>query len=89
MGEIAEMMLDSTLCQVCGDYLGWGDGIPRYCRDCKPKKIKTQKQWTDEEIKKLISTRGYACYDYKKLFPFRTFQAIKHKCIKLNKKGLI
>lgn len=32
MGEIAEMMLDGTLCEGCGVYLeGEGDGIPRYC----------------------------------------------------------
>ncbi|MBZ9939183.1 hypothetical protein LB518_22995 [Mesorhizobium sp. BR1-1-16] len=36
MGEIAEMMLDGTLCEGCGAYLdGEGDGIPRYCsREC-------------------------------------------------------
>lgn len=32
MGEIAEMMLDGTLCAGCGVYLeGDGEGIPRYC----------------------------------------------------------
>ena len=43
MGEIAEMMLDGTLCCGCGVYLdGDGDGIPRYCRDChKPAKSHT------------------------------------------------
>jgi hypothetical protein len=36
MGEIAEMMLDGTLCQGCGVYLrGKSDGIPRCCHDCK------------------------------------------------------
>lgn len=36
MGEIAEMMLDGTLCECCGVYLrGEGSGIPRRCRDCK------------------------------------------------------
>ena len=36
MGEIAEMMLDGTLCEGCGVYLeGDGEGFPRYCsRDC-------------------------------------------------------
>lgn len=34
MGEIAEMMLDGTLCEGCGVYLeGDGEGIPRYCSD--------------------------------------------------------
>lgn len=31
MGEIAEMMLDGTLCEGCGEYLGEGDGFPQYC----------------------------------------------------------
>lgn len=32
MGEIADMMLDGTLCEGCGCYLeGGGDGFPRYC----------------------------------------------------------
>lgn len=36
MGEIAEMMLDGTLCEGCGVYLpGEALGIPRRCRDCK------------------------------------------------------
>jgi hypothetical protein len=35
MGEIAEMMLDGTLCEGCGVYLdGEGDGYPRRCEDC-------------------------------------------------------
>ncbi|MBV8273558.1 MAG: hypothetical protein JO067_14925 [Cupriavidus sp.] len=35
MGEIAEMMLDGTLCEGCGVYLdGEGDGYPRRCDDC-------------------------------------------------------
>ncbi len=31
MGEIAEMMLDGTLCECCGEYMGDGDGYPGYC----------------------------------------------------------
>lgn len=35
MGEIAEMMLDGTLCQVCGSVIdGDTPGYPRYCEDC-------------------------------------------------------
>ena len=35
MGEIADMMLDGTLCEGCGGYLG-GDGfaVPLLCADC-------------------------------------------------------
>lgn len=36
MGEIAEMMLDGTLCEGCGVYMpGEAQGIPRRCRDCR------------------------------------------------------
>ena len=31
MGEIAEMMLDGTLCEGCGEFIGEGDGFPQYC----------------------------------------------------------
>lgn len=32
MGDIADMMLDGTLCKYCGTYIdGESDGIPRYC----------------------------------------------------------
>lgn len=32
MGEIADMMLDGTLCEGCGTYMeGEGYGFPRYC----------------------------------------------------------
>ena len=31
MGEIAEMMLDGTLCEGCGEYIGADSGYPQYC----------------------------------------------------------
>ena len=36
MGEIADMMLDGTLCQQCGGDIGdrKTPGYPRYCPDC-------------------------------------------------------
>lgn len=34
MGDIADMMLDGTLCEACGVYLdGAGEGYPRYCSE--------------------------------------------------------
>ena len=34
MGEIADMMLDGTLCEGCGEYIDdEGYGVPRYCSD--------------------------------------------------------
>ncbi|QWP79187.1 hypothetical protein J5226_12715 [Lysobacter sp. K5869] len=37
MGDIADMMLDGTLCEGCGVYMGDGGarGFPRRCRDCR------------------------------------------------------
>ncbi len=55
MGEIAEMMLDGTLCEACGEFIGDESGFPQYCsRQCaaargmacdnpKPKKTKAKK----------------------------------------------
>lgn len=40
MGEIADMMLDGTMCQGCGVWLHDGEdgpGYPGWCPDCKPK----------------------------------------------------
>lgn len=37
MGEIASMMIDGTLCEGCGEYLGKAVGHPRYCFSCKPR----------------------------------------------------
>lgn len=32
MGDIADMMLDGSLCEGCGGYIdGEAEGIPRYC----------------------------------------------------------
>ena len=36
MGEIADMMIDGTLCEGCGVYLDDGpSGYPRRCADCE------------------------------------------------------
>ena len=44
MGEIAEMHLDGTLCECCGEYLGKPCGYPRYCRDCWANMSKQERQ---------------------------------------------
>lgn len=36
MGEIAEMMLDGTLCECCGTYIGADTGYPIKCDGCLP-----------------------------------------------------
>ena len=44
MGEIAEMMLDGTLCEVCGEFIdGDSPGYPRRCSSCRPKKRNSKK----------------------------------------------
>lgn len=35
MGEIADMMINGDMCEVCGVILGDGDGYPRRCQDCR------------------------------------------------------
>lgn len=44
MGDIADMMLDGTLCEGCGMYIGSDNGFPTYCYDCKPEKKKKKKK---------------------------------------------
>jgi hypothetical protein len=37
MGEYAEMMLDGTCCEGCGEFMGNPIGYPRYCsKACEP-----------------------------------------------------
>lgn len=35
MGEIADAMLDGTMCSCCGDYLGGDEGYPVMCAACR------------------------------------------------------
>lgn len=35
MGEIADMMLDGTLCSCCGVFLGADSGAPGLCASCR------------------------------------------------------
>ena len=42
MGEIADMMLDGTLCQSCGEYLGSSLGeFPQSCAGCRERTEET------------------------------------------------
>ena len=48
MGEIAEMMLDGTLCEGCGEYLGNGDdGFAQLCAGCAREQRKAGEQIRD------------------------------------------
>lgn len=49
MGEIADMMLDGTLCEGCGEYLGEGMGFPDYCSDECASKCKATRDGEDED----------------------------------------
>lgn len=44
MGEIAEMMLDGTLCQQCGQFIGRPCGYPVTCDDCRKGAAKRPKR---------------------------------------------
>jgi hypothetical protein len=33
MGEVAEMLLDGTMCETCGEFIGDAVGYPRSCCD--------------------------------------------------------
>lgn len=35
MGDMADMALDGTVCETCGEYLGEAVGYPRKCDSCK------------------------------------------------------
>jgi hypothetical protein len=36
MGDIADMLLDGTLCEICGEYIDDEEGgFPRLCASCK------------------------------------------------------
>ena len=42
MGEIAEMHLDGTLCERCGEYIGEACGYPRLCGSCEREKTEDE-----------------------------------------------
>lgn len=46
MGEIAEMMLDGTLCQYCGVYIGSDAGYPQSC-GCDEERERPMKKTSD------------------------------------------
>jgi uncharacterized Zn finger protein (UPF0148 family) len=52
MGDIAEMMLDGTLCQGCGVYMGKGDGYPVSCAACQRPERRRKKPHRKRQRKK-------------------------------------
>ena len=54
MGEIAEMMLDGTLCEGCGEFMGDDVGYPRRCSSCSGSQGK--KKSTEQKRQSVIET---------------------------------
>ena len=44
MGEIADAMLNGTLCAGCGAFLGTDQGFPDYCPGCEPDGLRQAKR---------------------------------------------
>lgn len=68
MGEIAEMMLDGTMCAGCGEWLNGGedgDGYPEYCGSCQREESKAaQKQKSQsDKISGAIATMVIECLE--------------------------
>lgn len=54
MGEIADMMLEGTLCAGCGEYLGRDNGYAEYCYTCT-KGVKDAERKRTEEAAQVAS----------------------------------
>lgn len=52
MGDIADLMLSGDLCQVCGGYIGGGDGYPVTCEACSMETSKTSPTQKRTDVKK-------------------------------------
>ena len=51
MGEYADMLLDGSHCQACGQYIGDGDGFPVTCDDCNGvNKRASNRQWSTQHL---------------------------------------
>jgi hypothetical protein len=63
MGDIADMILDGTLCQVCGVHM-IGNGYPQTCQDCGgdcagvPIKTKRKKRSAKQSGKKAAKIKN-------------------------------
>lgn len=93
MGEIAEMMLDGTLCSQCGEFLGEPEGYPLTCSSCsdfnesdlvelKQKKIKKKEPKLKKPIpgEFRVANQNFSIkMEIKKGTRFRVKQVISHK----------
>ena len=62
MGEVAEMMLDGTLCEACGEWFGDGQapGYPRYHKRCRPVVLPTPPKPKCPECGRKVKPTGLA-----------------------------
>lgn len=56
MGEYAEMMLDGTCCNYCGEYLGSDNGYPTSCRACTEEGEPVKKFLKEKQINQIIES---------------------------------
>ena len=59
MGDIADMMMNGSLCNGCGVLLQDANGYPQWCKDCGgdefgiPKKKKRKKKYPNQQAKEV------------------------------------
>ena len=60
VGDIADMMLDGTLCEGCGEWMGEPRGYPVRCAGCTDEDFKDNEDQTVLELKPIdvISTKA-------------------------------
>lgn len=73
MGEIAEMMLDGTLCEGCGEFIGDACDFPRLCAGCARERR--------EEGRDIVYLEGFGHIDQGQVMP----KSEKVNCPKCNK----
>lgn len=58
MGDIADAMLDGTLCSGCGEYLGDDSGFPQACFSCRSEEKKRKKAEALDRAKRIVADPG-------------------------------
>jgi len=52
MGDMADLMLDGTMCSVCGVYLGSDADYPQMCADCEKEEKEARAEDQHDETRK-------------------------------------
>lgn len=58
MGEYAEMLLDGTCCQYCGEFIGDEIGFPRACPSCEAEAKELRSRMECPICNKLVKKNG-------------------------------